>query len=72
MGNSFVMMVLVGLLLTTVGLLPKRPLYICLGPATIPLAMRMTMTIYLLGNIFVMVGLGMNSFINFQGFEPLA
>lgn len=72
MGNSFVMMVLVGLLLTTVGLLFKRPLLYLFGAsdATIGYADDYV-TIYLLGNIFVMVGLGMNSFINSQGFGTI-
>ena len=72
MGNSFVMMVLVGLLLTTVGLLFKRPLLYLFGASddTIGYADDYV-TIYLLGNIFVMVGLGMNSFINSQGFGTI-
>lgn len=65
-------MVLVGLLLTTAGLLFKRPLLYLFGAsdATIGYADDYV-TIYLLGNIFVMVGLGMNSFINSQALEPL-
>ena len=72
MGNSFVMMVLVGLLLTTAGLLFKRPLLYLFGASddTIGYADDYV-TIYLLGNIFVMVGLGMNSFINSQGFGTI-
>ena len=72
MGNSFVMMVLVGLLLSTVGLLFKRPLLYLFGASddTIGYADDYV-TIYLLGNIFVMVGLGMNSFINSQGFGTI-
>lgn len=69
MGNSFVMMVIVGLLLTVLGLIWKRPMLYLFGAsdATIPYA-DSYLTIYLLGNIFVMTGLGMNSFINSQGF----
>lgn len=69
MGNSFVMMVAVGILLTAVGLVFKRPMLYLFGAshATIGYA-DAYITIYLLGNIFVMTGLGMNSFINSQGF----
>lgn len=69
MGNSFVMMVLVGILLTMAGLLVKRPMLYLFGAsdATISYA-DAYVTIYLLGNVFVMTGLGMNSFINSQGF----
>ena len=69
MGNSFVMMAAVGILLTVLGLMFKRPMLYLFGAsdATIPYA-DAYITIYLLGNIFVMIGLGMNSFINSQGF----
>ena len=69
MGNSFSMMMLFGVLLTGVGLLFKKPLLYAFGAsdATWPFA-DAYITIYMLGSIFVMVGLGMNSFINSQGF----
>ena len=49
----------------------KRPMLYLFGAsdATIPYA-DAYVTIYLMGNIFVMTGLGMNSFINSQGFGP--
>ena len=69
MGNSFAMMVVVGVILTVVGLVFKRPMLYLFGAsdATIGYA-DSYITIYLMGNIFVMTGLGMNSFINSQGF----
>ena len=69
MGNSFFLMVLFGVGLTVLGLLFKRPLLYLFGAsdATFPYA-DAYLTIYLLGSLFVMVGLGMNSFINSQGF----
>ena len=69
LGNAFVMMVAVGILLTILGLIFKRPMLYLFGAsdATISYA-DSYITIYLLGNIFVMTGLGMNSFINSQGF----
>lgn len=72
MGNSFVMMVFCGLILTVLGLALKRPMLYLFGAsdATIPYA-DSYITIYLLGSTFVMIGLGMNSFINSQGFGKI-
>ena len=72
MGNSFAMMVVTGIILTVLGLAFKRPMLYLFGAsdATIPYA-ESYITIYLLGNLFVMVGLGMNSFINSQGFGTI-
>ena len=72
MGNSFVMMVATGIALTVLGLAFKRPMLYLFGAsdATISYA-EDYITIYLLGNLFVMVGLGMNSFINSQGFGTI-
>ena len=72
MGNSFVMMVVTGIILTVLGLAFKRPMLYLFGAsdATIPYA-ESYITIYLMGNLFVMVGLGMNSFINSQGFGTI-
>ena len=69
MGNSFAMLLFTGLLLTVTGLVFKRPLLYAFGAsdATYPFA-DSYLTIYLLGNVFVMMSLGMNSFINAQGF----
>ena len=68
-GNSFAMMVLFGVGLTVLGLVLKRPMLYLFGAsdATYPYADQYV-TIYLLGSLFVMAGLGMNSFINSQGF----
>ena len=69
MGNSFTLMVATGVLFTVFGLLFKRPLLYLFGASdqTFPFA-DAYITIYLLGSVFVMIGLGMNSFINSQGF----
>ena len=69
MGNSFVLMLATGAVLTVIGLAFKRPILYLFGASdsTFPFA-NQYITIYLLGNVFVMVGLGMNSFINSQGF----
>ena len=72
MGNSFAMMVVTGIILTVLGLAFKRPMLYLFGASddTIPYA-ESYITIYLMGNLFVMVGLGMNSFINSQGFGTI-
>ncbi len=69
MGNSFTMMILFGILLTVSGVLFRRPLLYMFGASdvTYPYASSY-MTIYLFGSVFVMTGLGMNTFINSQGF----
>jgi len=69
MGNSFVLLVIFGVLLTILGLIFKEPVLLLFGasPDTFPYA-NDYITIYLMGSIFVMIGLGMNSFINAQGF----
>ncbi len=69
MGNSFYLLVICGVILTVLGLALKRPMLYLFGAsdATITFAEEY-ITIYLLGSVFVMIGLGMNSFINSQGF----
>ncbi|SFR85145.1 MATE family efflux transporter [[Clostridium] aminophilum] len=72
MGNSFGMLLGTGLLLTVVLLLIHRPMLFLLGASdqTFPFAQKYLM-IYMLGNVFVMTGLGMNMFINAQGFGTI-
>ncbi|MFR5869052.1 MAG: MATE family efflux transporter [Acutalibacteraceae bacterium] len=69
MGSTFVLLVITGLALTFVGLLCKRPiLYLfSASEATFPFA-NDYLSIYLCGSVFVMLSLGMNGFINAQGF----
>ena len=69
LGNSFVLLVLFGAGLTIAGLLFKCPVLYLLGAsdATYPYA-DSYLTIYLLGNVFVLLSLGLNSFISGQGF----
>ena len=72
MGNSFLLMVLAGVALTVLGLAFKRPMLYLFGASdmTYPYADQY-ISIYLLGSVFVMIGLGMNSFINSQGFGTI-
>ena len=72
MGNSFTLLVASGIILTAIGLIFKRPLLYLFGASdiTYPYA-DAYMTIYLLGSVFVMIGLGMNAFVNSQGFARI-
>lgn len=72
MGNSFFLLIISGILLTGVGLIFKKPMLYLFGASeeTFPYA-NTYITIYLLGCVFVMIGLGMNSFINVQGFGKM-
>ena len=69
MGNAFTLLLLFGAAVTALFLLVKRPMLYLFGAsdATYPYA-DAYMTIYLLGTVFVMIGLGMNPFITAQGF----
>lgn len=69
LGNSLVLLLIFGLLLTLAGYLFKVPLLYLLGASekTIDYA-DSYLSIYLLGNIFVLLSLGLNNFINAQGF----
>lgn len=72
MGNAFMLLLIFGVLLTIVGLFLKEPLLWLFGASenTILYA-NQYITIYLLGTTFVLIGLGMNSFINSQGFAKI-
>ncbi len=72
MGNSFALLILSGIILTILGLLTKRPILFLLGASSDTYIYADNyITIYLLGSIFVMISLGMNSFINSQGFAKI-
>ena len=69
MQDAFWMLVITGILLTIVGFLIEKPLLYALGASevTYPYASAY-LKIYFIGNLFVMIGLGMNPFVNAQGF----
>ena len=69
MGNSFALLIISGILLMTFGLVFKRPLLYLFGASDVtwPYA-NAYLSVYLLGTLFVMTSLGMNNFINAQGF----
>jgi len=72
LGNSFTLLLILGAAATLVFLLLKRPVLCLFGAseATFPYA-DAYLTIYLCGTLFVMVSLGMNPFINAQGFAKI-
>ncbi len=69
MGNAFVLLLILGAAVTAVFLALKRPILYLFGasPDTFPYADGY-MSVYLCGTLFVMISLGMNPFINAQGF----
>lgn len=69
MGNTFLLLVAAGILLTAAGLIFYRPILYAFGASqvTFPYA-QAYIRIYLLGTVFVMIVLGMNNFLSAQGF----
>lgn len=69
MGNSFSMLLLSGVILSAACYIFRKPLLYLFGASdvTYPYA-DAYITLYLLGTLFVMISLGMNNFINAQGF----
>ena len=72
MQNAFWMLIITGIALTLTGYLIEKPLLYALGASSItyPYASAY-LKIYLIGNLFVMIGIGMNPFINAQGFGTM-
>lgn len=72
MGNAFVMLALLGAVLTAVCMIFKRPiLYLFGADESFYSYADEFLTIYLLGTVMVMISLGMNPFINAQGFGKI-
>ena len=69
MGNAFTLLIGTGIVLTIIGLIFYKPILYLFGASddTFPYA-GSYIRIYLLGTVFVMVSVGMNPFINSQGF----
>ena len=69
MGNSFTLLLLFGVALMAFCLAFRRPILYLFGASDATFGYANDyLTIYLAGTLFVMVGLGMNPFINAQGF----
>ena len=72
LGNSITLLVLLGIFIPLILLLVKKPVLYLFGAsdATYPYANEY-ITVYLLGSLAVMLTLGLNSFINAQGFAKV-
>lgn len=72
LGNSFTLLLIFGVMLTVIVWIFKKPLLWLLGASevTMPYA-DAYLSVYLLGSVFVMISLGLNSFINAQGFAGI-
>lgn len=72
MGNTFSMLLLSGLVMMIVGYLFYKPILYAFGASDTTFAYaRDYICIYLLGTPFVMISVGMNPFINSQGFGSI-
>jgi len=69
MGNSFMLLLIFGILMTVSVIIFLKPILYLFGASdvTYPYA-RDYLSMYTAGTLFVMIGLGMNPFINAQGF----
>lgn len=72
MGNSFTLLLMTGVILMTFCYLTMRPMLYLFGASdqTYPYA-QAYLSVYLTGTLFVMISLGMNNFINAQGFGKM-
>lgn len=69
LGNSFILLIFFGLFISAAGFLVKKPVLYLLGASEATYGYANSyITIYLCGTLFVMLSLGLNSFINAQGF----
>lgn len=72
LGNSFALLLIIGTVITITIYITKRPVLMLLGAseATISYA-DSYISVYGIGTVFVMLSLGLNSFINAQGFSTI-
>jgi putative MATE family efflux protein len=69
LGNSFVLLIILGAIISVMGFAVKKPALYLLGASDATYGYADSyISIYLSGTIFVMLSLGLNSFINAQGF----
>ena len=69
LGNSFVLLIILGAIISVMGFAVKKPALYLLGASEATYGYADSyISIYLCGTIFVMLSLGLNSFINAQGF----
>lgn len=73
LGNSFFALIIIGIVLMAVTFLLMDPILYLFGASEeIHIYSRSYMEIYILGTVFVMITLGMNTFITAQGFAKIA
>lgn len=72
MGNSFTLLLIFSVVLTLLGYLFKKPLLYAFGASDETFYYANSyISIYFIGNVFMMLGLGLNSYINAQGFATV-
>ncbi len=72
MSTSFVMLIIISIVLTVGLLIFREPILLAFGASESTIGYAMDyLGIYLMGTIFVMIALGMNPFINTQGFAKI-
>jgi len=72
MGNSFALLVVSSLILTIIGYIFCRPILFAFGASEASFVYaKAYLNIYLLGTIFSMLSIGMNGYINAQGFPKI-
>ncbi|MCB2289151.1 MATE family efflux transporter [Clostridium sp. CS001] len=73
MSNSFSMLIITGLTLTLIFMVFKDPILWAFGASEQTIAYaRDYITLYLIGTVFVQLALGMNVFLNTQGFTKIS
>ncbi len=73
LGNSFSLLIIIGLLLTIITLIFSKDLLMNFGASNITIGYANSyMKIYAIGTIFVMISIGMNTFISAQGFTKIS
>ncbi len=72
MSNSFSTLIIISIILTVGLLIFREPILLAFGASEATLGYALDyLTIYLIGTIFVQIALGMNPFINTQGFAKI-
>ncbi|WP_455539157.1 MATE family efflux transporter [Terrisporobacter sp.] len=72
MANSFLLLIIIAIMLTVGFLLFKKPILVAFGASEQTLGYGLDyISIYVLGTIFVQIALGMNAYINTQGFAKI-
>ena len=72
-GNSFSLLIIIGILLTIITLIFSKDLLFLFGASNTTIGYANSyMKIYALGTIFVLISIGMNSFISAQGFTKIS